>query len=690
MSDFDNNENSGAGTPPPPPPSIPPQAPYPPNMGGIPPYPPPHYQRPSSGSRWWVPVVIILGAIGLFIFTIIAFFTYAGSKIADLNFESAEETSVIDEKSVLYLTYSNGAAEYTKENPFSAFSGKKSKSSFLSTLSAIERASEDDDISGIYLKPKGRIPLPRALELNEAVKDFKESGKFVYAFIEYGDENTYLSALPADSIFMPREGLLEMNGYGINAMFMKGMFKKLGVEFHVEQFEDFKSAGEQMSRTSFSDSARYQLQVLLDQRFDALLSEISEHRNMSKEFVREVMARGVFTADSIMELGFIDAYSTESNFKDFMEIKLFGEVSKADDDDDEDEDEHSHGDEENNKLKLISASKYMASGPSSSREIADDDKQIAIIYGTGPIYSGKGKSGFNLGDDPYEIRSGKYIEYLKKAREDDDVKVIVLRIDSPGGSVIASDEIWEEIQKTKKVKPVIASMSSVAASGGYYMAMACDKIIAHPETITGSIGVILQIPNLSGIANMVGITADTISTGPAAQFLNGMYPYTKSDLSKLRLLSSGIYRRFVSKMAESRGKTFDEARALAKGRVWTGRDAKDRGLVDELGGMKRTLEIAKEMIGVDPKKLVSLRTFPEKKDSFEELIKSFLGEEDVEISSSIAESLGLNPVELLASWNGLSDEQKAQLKYAASLFEMTKTEKAIVALPGNAFMIGQF
>ena len=602
----------------------------------------------------------------------------------------------MDAKSVLYLTYSNGASEYTKENPFAAFSGKKSKSSFLSTLSAIERASEDDDISGIYLKPMGRIPLPRVLELNEAIKDFKESGKFVYAFIEYGDENTYLSALPADSIFMPREGLLEMNGYGISSMFMKGMFKKLGIEFHVEQFEDFKSAGESMSRTSFSDSARYQLQVLLDQRFDALLSEIATNRDMSKEFVRDVMARGVFTADSIMELGFIDAYSTESNFKDFLEIKLFGEVSKASDDDEDhdgeekDDDEHSHGDKEDNELHLISASKYMASSPTSSRELAEEDKEIAIIYGTGPIYSGKGKSGFNFGDDPYEIRSGKYIEYLKKAREDDDVKIIVLRIDSPGGSVIASDEIWEEIQKTKKVKPVIASMSSVAASGGYYMAMACDKIIAHPETITGSIGVILQIPNLSGIADMVGITADTISTGPAAQFLNTMYPYTKNDLGKLRLLSSGIYRRFVSKMAESRGKTFDEARALAKGRVWTGRDAKEHGLVDELGGMKRTLEIAKEMIGVDPKKLVHLRTFPEKKDSFEELIKSFLGEEDVEISSSIAESLGLNPVELLASWNGLSDEQKAQLKYAASLFEMTKTEKAIVALPGNAFMIGQF
>ncbi len=687
MSDFDKNENTGTGNNPPPPPT-PPQAPYPPppNMGGgLPPmpYPPPHYSRPRSSSRWWVPVVIILGAIGLFIFTIIALFSYAGSKLTDFSFESSEETTVLGEKSVLYLTYSAGAREYTKESPFSVFSGKKRGSSFLTTLTAIDRASEDENIAGIYLKPLGRIPLPRALELNEAINKFKKSGKFVYAFIEYGDENTYLSALPADSIFMPSEGLLEMNGYGISSLFMKELFNKFGIDFHIEQFEDFKSAGESMSRTSYSDSARYQLRVLLSQRFGALVSEIAESRDMSEGFVKDVMARGVFTADSILALGFIDGYFTESNFKDFLEIKLHGESSETDK---KENDSHDHAEKE--KLQLVSVKKYLASEPNSNREHAEDDTKIAIIYGTGPIHSGKGKGGF--GDDSYEIRSGKYIEYLKKAREDDDVKVIILRIDSPGGSVIASDEMWEEIQKTKKVKPVIASMSSVAASGGYYMAMACDTIIAHPETITGSIGVILQIPNVSRLADMAGVAIDTISTGPASQFLNGYYPYSKGDLGKLRLLSSGIYRRFVEKVAQSRDFTFEEARELAKGRVWTGRDAKENGLVDELGGMLRTLEIAKEMIGVDTKTLVRLRTFPERKDSFEELIKSLMGEEDVEISSSLAKSLGLDPLELLSSWNGLTGQQKSQLRYAASLFEMTKTEKAVVALPSTAFMIGNY
>jgi protease-4 len=242
------------------------------------------------------------------------------------------------------------------------------------------------------------------------------------------------------------------------------------------------------------------------------------------------------------------------------------------------------------------------------------------------------------------------------------------------------------VKKTRAVKPVYASMSSVAASGGYYISMACDTIIAHPSTITGSIGVVLAIPNFSETLDMVGVSVDTVSTSPAASFMNPMMPFTEFEKEKLHKMSEGIYHRFVNKVAESRGMTFEETRALAKGRVWTGEDAYEKGLVDVLGGLGETLEIVKNRLGVPEGKKVYVEFYPKPKDDLEELLKAFgLGnqpDDGFNVKKDLQSVLGVSPEQILARYNSLPEAFREQFIYSIKLSEMSSREKVLMAMPG--------
>jgi protease-4 len=286
------------------------------------------------------------------------------------------------------------------------------------------------------------------------------------------------------------------------------------------------------------------------------------------------------------------------------------------------------------------------------------------------------------------ISTKDMVKYLKKAREDKDVKAIILRINSPGGSVITSDAIREEILKTKKVKPIFASMSDIAGSGGYYIPMACDTIIAHPATITGSIGVILAVPNFSGTMNKLDISIDTVSSGPAANSLNGLMPYTDADKKMLYNIGKPIYERFVKKVAEHRHKTFDEARALAKGRVWTGEDALKHGLIDVNGGFYDAIAIAKKRIGVSEKLKVHIKIYPEPEDEVEALLRMFgfdKGDEDAETGNwfnrTFAKMFGLNQDNIYYFYNSLPDGMKNQVNYMFNIIGISKKEKIMMAMP---------
>jgi len=629
-----------------------------PNMaGGVPPYNA-YYDRPRRKSQWWIPLLIIGVILVLILGFFITIFGFIGAA-----FE--KEQIVVRENSVLYLSLNN-VQEYYADNPFELFSQSGGRANYFDLIHSIKRAKNDDNIKGIFyvVKMETGLSPAKAAELQSVLEDFKTSGKFIYSFIQVGAERNYYNALPSHKIFMPDEGLLEMNGFAINGLFFKDALSNLGMEFHVMQYEDYKSAGESFSRNKYSDSARHQLQVVLQSRYDDFINSIVKYRKLDEKQVRAAISNGIYSADSLKHYGFIDDIMTEDNVKLMLKEEVFGRLDDAD------------------KLNFININRYANSRDNTPKtDLADCNQQIAIIYAVGGITHAKSDGGWS---NEVSVRSEEFISFLRKAREDDDVKAIIIRIDSPGGSVIASDDIYNEIIKTRAIKPVFASLSDVAASGGYYIAMACDTIIAHQESITGSIGVITMINNLSGTLNKLSISTDTITTGPAANFLSPFEKMKESDKKQLNNISESIYRRFVLKAAESRSKSYDEMRIFAKGRIWLGSDAKKHNLIDVQGGFLTALDLAKERIGVPTDKKVIIKTFPSKEESLKSLLRLFGLEQDDEPSvnvRSLAKSLGVSPTDFIGYWGLLPAEMRQQIIYTYQLVEMSNQENTLLAIP---------
>jgi protease-4 len=622
-------------------------------------------------TRWWIPVVIILGVLAVFVIGIIAFFAAIVGSIGSSNKKVAE----VQSNSVLMLNFSRPMSEY---NSHSGLFKKQSPATFLEILNAVKRAKTDDNIKGIYIKPGTASGFAKATELLGALEDFKKSGKFIYAFMETGERAQYYAALPADSIFMPREGYMQLNAAGTSVMFYKGLFEKIGVDAHVEQFEEYKSFGEPYSRKSFSPPAKDELRTLTTQRADIFNQAVATFRKMSIENVTDAINRGIYTTDSLLGNHFIDGFATETQVREKLRIRSNG------------------SDDKSKKLRLVSIDDYYGSPNKKPSAVADVKNQIAIIYASGTIRTGKrgGNSPFGGGSNA-EIASESFISDLKSARENEFIKAIILRIDSPGGSALASDIMWEEIQKTRKVKPVYASMSDVAASGGYYMAMACDTIIAHPQTITGSVGVIGILPTFAGTLDKIGISIDTISTGRSSHFMSPFLAHNPQDLKQLHNLMEGTYRRFVSKAAESRHKSFEDMRSLAKGKVWSGNDAQKVGLVDILGGWETTLSLVKRRIGIPDSMKAIVQIFPKPQDDVKELLKMFgidMGDDDESDSSSsddnderlqavIRQTMGAAAWSAFTQPTAMPESLRRQFANSYSLLSISTKEHTLMALP---------
>jgi len=616
---------------------------------------PPSHGQKKRKSKWWIPVVIILGVLfaGLTII-VLGFFALFGSA-----FQTKEVS--IKPNSVLRLRLSGTVEEIKGTHPLDfLISGGGKNVKFLDILLAIKRAKTDRNIKGIYLRSGDlHAGFAKATEIRNALIDFKKSGKFIYAFVEVGSEKDYYLASVADSIFMPTEGLLELNGFAFEEFFWKNTYEKLGINFYVQQFEEYKSAGEPYVRTRFSKQARENLHDLLMHYYDTFVSAVAASRHLSPDDVAEALDRGIYTADTLKALGFIDGIIYESDAFNLLKRKIYSDTS---------------ADLRSKKLRMISLPTYVASRSFRKQKApVYTDKEIAIVFGSGIIISG------DTGDEGLEqslIASQTFIRNLHRAAENKKVKAIIIRIDSPGGSVVAADAIWREIRKAAKEKPVYASMSDVAASGGYYMAMACDTIIAYPNTITGSIGVISIIPNFSGTLDKIGASVDTIAIGKSSLFLNPFLPLTEYDKKKLYTISENMYKRFVGRVAESRDMTFEEARALAKGRVWTGDDAFKIGLVDTLGGLQTAIRLAKRRLGIPKDKLVRIRIYPEPGDSFSAFInflRRFIGRAQPSLQ---AESLMRSPF-----MDILPERARKQILYRLLLARLTSKEKVIAALP---------
>lgn len=628
----------------------------------MPQYPQYHYQKKKT--NWWVPVLIIAIVVILFFVLSIGFYSAMGS------FMFSEKEVTIKENSVIHLKIVGDLDEYKSSNPFDLFSQSK-KATFSETLTALERAKNDNNIRGVFYEAGvAGLGYAKAVELYNALEDFRKSGKFLYAYVEVGSELDYFLALPADKIFTPREGIVEMNGFGVTSLFFKDMFTHLGIDFYVLGFEDFKSAGDMFSRNNFSDSARYQLEVLLKQRMEILANAVENRRGIKKDKFYEIINRGVYGADSLKDLGFFDDFKTRAEVIDFIKQEVYGKANEKD--------------IAQKKLHLVTPGNYMASKPPMTQKIADESKQIAIIYGEGAIQS---ESVDNPFSEEKVISADKIIEYLIDAKNNDKIKAVILRVNTPGGSVIASDAIREEIIRVRKKKPVYISMSDVSASGGYYIAMDCDTIICSPETITGSIGVVMTIPNLSGLKSKIYLNADTISSTSAAQFANGLYPLQEREKQQFYQMGKAIYDRFLNKVAKARGMTYDQVRSIARGRVWTGEDALKIGIVDVLGGYNDAIKIAKRRIGVPENMLVTVQVYPKKKDPIDEILQMFdigTGNDDDDANVSVArlaKAISMRDSDAMKIYKALPKNMQSQIDYAMQILTISEREKVIMAMP---------
>lgn len=507
---------------------------------------------------------------------------------------ASEDQVVVAEKSVLHLKLDAQISELQQEDPFAGLpvvGGNVPRIGLLQLKETINHAKSDDKIEGIYLEVSYPMTGFASLEeIRESLIDFRESGKWVVAYNEVMSEGAYYLASAASEVYLHPEGEIEFNGLTAEIGFFKNLLDKLEIKPQVFRVGEFKSAVEPFLLEKMSPENRTQLQEMVNSIYDHVLTKISESRKIPKDVLKNVSDKmQINNAAAALEFKLVDSLL----YMDQLQANLRKRVGVDDIDD----------------IKMIKYNKYRKSFST----YKSTKNEIAVIVANGTIVPGTNE------DSDQFIAADKYVEEIRKARENDRIKAIVLRVNSPGGEFRSSDMIWREIELTKKVKPVIASMSDYAASGGYYLSMGCDTIVAQPHTITGSIGIFGILFDMSGfLGNKLGITFDEVRTGDFGDTYTVTRPLNQVEKNFIQKNLEDHYNTFTQKAAEGRNVAQSEILGVASGRVWTGAQAKDRKLVDVLGGFNDAVRIAadKANVGDDYR----IRYYPEQKPFFDQLI----------------------------------------------------------------------
>ena len=419
----------------------------------------------------------------------------------------------------------------------------------------------------------------KAKEIRDLILDFRSSGKKAYAYIEEAIEfdKEYYLATACDEIVIHPQGFLIINGIGGYVPFLKQALDKLGVEAEVEHVEQYKTAYHMFTQDSLTDAHREMLDSLYTSLFEEYTRTVSEARGLPAEEVKRLIDHGFYQGEDARQAGLVDALLYEDQFLE----RIMGD---------------------RNSISRISHQQYLRISPSSLG--LNRGRKIALIYGQGPIITGDGMYGL--------MGSATVARWIRRARQDKSIAAIVFRVDSPGGSAVASDAIWREVTLAKKEKPFIVSMSDMAGSGGYQVAMAAHRIVAQPQTLTGSIGVIFAKINLRKLYDQLGITGERITYGKRADMFSTFRRASPEERDLLKQEIRKTYDYFITKAAEGRKVSKDEIDRIGKGRVWTGSQALELGLVDEMGGLSRAIAIAKELAGIPDKDAVRLVVLPRK------------------------------------------------------------------------------
>jgi protease-4 len=536
---------------------------------------------------------VLATVIGLFVFWMIFFF---GIIIIGAIAGGNEDIVTIEENSVIELDLSQVTLDYAGKTSYKDFNYfEADHDGVTDILNAIEAAKNDDKIKGIsILNNQSQLGLAQMKSVRDKLEEFKKTGKFVYAYANYYSQDEYYLNSIANKVYLNPVGEVDFKGLSAEVLYLKELQEKSGVKFEVIRHGKYKSAVEPFLAQEMSPENREQMTVLLQSIWNTIVADIAKSRKLTVAQLDAIAnTLGARTPELALANKLVDQVAYEDEYHNAIRNIL--KVDKKE------------------KYNSISITDYAKTAALTVDDYSKDDI-IAVIYAQGEIMGGEG--------DVNVIGEGSIKRSLEEARNDDDVKSIVLRVDSPGGNALTSELIWREIEITKKVKPVVVSMGNYAASGGYYIAANANRIFAEPNTITGSIGVFGMLPNMNQLSENIGINAEQVKTHTNASGYSIFEPMDENFKGYVLESIEKTYATFLKRVAEGRNMSTAQVDAMSQGRVWTGMDAKKLGLVDEIGGLEAAIKYAAKL-----GKTTSYRTenFPEYEKNFEDFLSNFTG-----------------------------------------------------------------
>jgi protease IV len=589
-----------------------------------------------SGTR--KAVLIIFGILGALI--IVAFL---GIAVLWAALRKGEPT--IRDNSVLTLRVAGALPDYSPDDPFKRYFGGPDQS-LTGLVMQFKKAKVDKRIKAVLLDVNmSGVGWGKAEEIRDAITDFRSSGKPVYAYIEFGLNKEYYIATACDKIIVPPPGELFINGLAADVMFFRGSLDKLGIYPDIYQIGEFKTAGNMFTQKKMTDAHKKYIDEFLNDLYGRYVNAIAQARKKTPDEVKALIDNAPYNAQQAKEAGLID----EAMYRDEVE-KQFKKLL---------------GYKDTDSFVAVRGNEYRDVSPESLG--LNKGERIAVIYATGEIGSGSSE---NSPSGDQSIGSDTVAKALNDAAADKSIKAVVLRVDSPGGSGLASDIIWRAVETTNQKKPVVVSMSDVAASGGYYISASAAKIIAQPSTITGSIGVLAGKPVMRGFYDWLGISNEYVLRGKTAGMFRVTEKFSDEERAKFEeWIKTTYYRDFVPKVAKGRGKDPEYVDSVAQGRVWTGQQARDRGLVDEFGGLDKAIEVAKQLAKIPADKGVERVILPYPTTFLQELLSGGGGENsNTEIQQQ------------RAMYAALPEDARRALRYMA-LMDRMKNGETMLLMP---------
>lgn len=512
--------------------------------------------------------------------------------------------------SVLKIALNGALSDQKMDNPYAMLLGEEdTELSLTDILKAIKEAKNSDNIKGIYIEAGNFSAGSSSIDaIRRAITDFKESGKFVVAYGDQYTQGSYYLASVADKVYINPQGALLLTGMSSQTMFYKGLLNKLGVEMLIFKVGTYKGAVEPFMLDKLSDANREQISSYMNGIWDNITADIAKSRKITVEDVNHYADQGFAIAlpEKALECGLVDELKYKPEAEEYVK-DLAGQTDK--------------------KLKTVGVDKVRNI---KSKEGKSKNK-IAVLYAEGEITEAV--------TSPYSMDKSiteKVAKELIKLKEDESIKAVVLRVNSPGGSAFTSEQIWKQVLELKKVKPIVVSMGDVAASGGYYISCAANKIVAEPNTLTGSIGIFGMFPNMTGLFNKVALTTDVVKTNTYADLGDVSRPMREDEKALIQSRIESGYDTFITRCADGRGMTKAAIDSIGQGRVWTGEQAIEKGLVDELGGIEKAIAVAAKLADLKDYKLVEVSGSKDfLKDLFEKqldevklnVVKQLMGED---------------------------------------------------------------